>query len=93
MGKPSLTGIEKAQSVGGKAYGKGGLKAFNAARHAFHKAPAKRKAPLGQGGRFAALKNQLAKKSGVTNPGALAAYIGRKKFGKAKFQKLAAKGK
>jgi hypothetical protein len=29
----------------------------------------------------------------VQDPKALAAYIGRKKFGKAKFQKLAAKGK
>lgn len=52
-----------------------------------------KKAPLGQGGRFAALKKQLAAKPGVTDPGALAAAIGRKKLGKAKFQKLAAKGK
>ena len=51
------------------------------------------KAPLGQGGRFAALKNKLAGKKGITDPGALAAAIGRKKYGKKKFQKLAAKGK
>lgn len=44
------------------------------------------KAPLGQGGRFAA----LVKKTGSP---ALAAYIGRKKYGKGKFQKLAANGK
>jgi hypothetical protein len=44
------------------------------------------KAPLGQGGRFAA----LAKKTGSK---ALAAFIGRKKLGKKKFQSLAAKGK
>lgn len=50
-------------------------------------------APLGQGGRFAALKNALAKKPGVTDPGGLAAYIGRKKYGKSKFQSLAANGK
>ncbi len=50
------------------------------------------KAPLGQGGRFAALKQKLAKK-GASNPAALAAAIGRKKYGKSKFQKLAAKGK
>ncbi len=50
------------------------------------------KAPLGQGGRFAALKKKLGAK-GATNPGALAAYIGRKKYGKSKFQKLGAKGK
>lgn len=29
----------------------------------------------------------------VRNPAALAAFIGRKKFGKARFQKLAAKGR
>lgn len=51
------------------------------------------KAKLGQGGRFAALKAKIAKEPGITNPGAVAASIGRKKLGKAKFQKLAAKGK
>ena len=50
-------------------------------------------APLGQGGRFAALKNALANKPGITNPAGLAAKIGREKLGKAKFQKLAAAGK
>lgn len=50
------------------------------------------KAPLGQGGRFAALKQKLAKR-GVKDPAALAAWIGRKKYGKEKFQKLAAKGR
>lgn len=47
---------------------------------------------LGGGGRFKKLATKLAKK-GATNPGALAAYIGRKKYGKKRFQKLAAKGK
>ena len=50
-------------------------------------------APLGEGGRFAALKQTLSKKPGVTNPGALAAYIGRKRYGKSKFQAMAAAGK
>lgn len=50
-------------------------------------------APEGQGGRFAALKAALAKSKGVTDPGALAASIGRKKLGKAKFQALAAAGR
>lgn len=50
-------------------------------------------APLGSGGRFAALKNELAHKKGVTNPGALAAYIGRKKYGAAKMAKLSAAGR
>jgi hypothetical protein len=43
---------------------------------------------FGGGGRFAKLKGQLATKKGVTDPGGLAAYIGRKKYGKKKFQKL-----
>jgi len=47
---------------------------------------------LGTGKRFAALTKSLAAK-GTEDPGALAAYIGRKKFGKKKFQKLAAKGR
>lgn len=51
------------------------------------------KAPLGQGGRFAALKNKLAGKPGIFNPAGLAAAIGRKKYGAKKFNKLGAKGK
>jgi hypothetical protein len=51
------------------------------------------KAKLGSGARFKALKSKLAGQPGVRDPGALAAAIGRKKYGKAKFQKLAAKGK
>lgn len=47
-------------------------------------------APLGEGGRFAALKAALAKKGGIKNPGALAASIGRKKYGNAKFNALSA---
>ncbi len=47
---------------------------------------------LGGGGRFAALKSKLGKQ-GASNPGALAAYIGRKKYGAAKMSKMAAKGK
>lgn len=49
---------------------------------------AQRMAKLGTGGRFAALKASLAAK-GVRDPGALAAKIGRRKYGKAKFQALA----
>jgi hypothetical protein len=50
-----------------------------------------KKPKLGTGKRFAALTKSLAAK-GAEDPGALAAYIGREKFGKKKFQKLAAKG-
>jgi len=42
---------------------------------------------------FTSLVEKLKKKGGVKNPKAVAASIGRKKFGKAKFQKAAAAGK
>lgn len=51
-----------------------------------------RKAKLGSGKRFASLKRKLSRK-GVRNPAALAAYIGRKRHSKAKFQAMAAKGR
>ncbi len=65
--------------------------------NAFHKAAGttpmpNANAPLGQGGRFAALKKKLASK-GAKNPAALAASIGRKKYGAKKFAQLAANGK
>jgi hypothetical protein len=44
------------------------------------------KPKLGSGKRFAALEKKV-------HSGALAAYIGRKKYGAKKFNKLAAKGK
>ena len=47
---------------------------------------------LGGGGRFEKLVGQLEKK-GVKDPAALAAAIGRKRLGKARFQSLAAKGR
>lgn len=47
---------------------------------------------LGGGGRFAKLKGSLAKK-GAKNPGALAAFIGRKKYGAKKMASMAKKGK
>jgi len=42
---------------------------------------------------FEKLKRSLAHKKGVKNPAAVAAAIGRKKYGKAKFQHMAAAGK
>ena len=41
---------------------------------------------------FDKLKAALGKKKGITNPGGLAAKIGRKKYGKSKFQHAAASG-
>lgn len=49
--------------------------------------------PLGSGDRFAALKNKLAKRGKVSNPAAVAAAIGRKKYGNARMQSMAAKGR
>ena len=51
------------------------------------------KPPLGSGARFSALTQQLASRPGVTDPKALAAYIGRKKYGAKKMSKLSAGGK
>lgn len=51
------------------------------------------KAKAGSGGRFKALEHKLSGKKGVKDPGALAAAIGRAKFGKGKFQNMAAKGR
>ena len=48
---------------------------------------------LGSGARFKKLSSKLAKRPGVTNPGALAAYIGRQKYGAKRFSSLSAKGR
>lgn len=57
------------------------------------KAAAGKKPPLGTGARFAALKNKLGAQPGVTDPAALAANIGAKKFGQKKMTSMAVKGK
>lgn len=52
------------------------------------------KAKLGSGERFASLVKKLKMREGaVRDPAALAAWIGRKKYGKEKFQKMAAAGR
>ncbi len=50
------------------------------------------KARLGSGARFASLKRAIGRK-GVRNPGALAAAIGRKKYGAKRFAMLSARGR
>ena len=45
----------------------------------------------GGGGRFARLSDKL-ERQGIKNPDALAAALGRKKYGKEEFQEMAAKG-
>ena len=47
----------------------------------------------GEGSRFEALEKSIAAHGGAKNPGAVAAAIGRKKYGKARFQKMASKGR
>ena len=51
-----------------------------------------KKPKLGTGKRFSNLKKSLSKK-GAKNPGALAAWVGRKKYGAKKFSSLSKKGK
>jgi hypothetical protein len=51
-----------------------------------------RKAKLGSGRRHAALSGKLAAR-GARNPKALAAWIGRKKYGRARMAKMAAAGR
>lgn len=50
------------------------------------------KAKLGSGARFKALTKKLSAK-GAKNPGALAAYIGKKNLGPKKFASLSVGGK
>ena len=52
----------------------------------------KKKPKLGSGKRFKQLTSKL-KKKGAKNPKALAAFIGRKKYGKKKMAAMAAKGR
>jgi len=52
----------------------------------------KKSMKLGGGGRFAKLEKSLAKRN-VDNPAALAASIGRKKYGAKKMTKMAAAGR
>jgi hypothetical protein len=50
------------------------------------------RAKLGSGKRFASLKRSLARK-GARNPGALAAWIGRRKHGAKKMARMSARGR
>lgn len=47
----------------------------------------------GGGGRFAKLQKSIAARGGVSNPAAVAASIGRKKYGAEKMAAMAAKGR
>ncbi len=52
-----------------------------------------RKAKLGSGKRFAALTKSIGRGGGVRNPSAVAAAIGRKKYGAKRMAKLSAAGR
>jgi len=48
---------------------------------------------LGTGERFARLKAKIAKRGDVRDPGAVAAMVGRKKYGAQRFQALSVAGR
>jgi hypothetical protein len=52
-----------------------------------------KKAKLGSGARFKSLEKSIASRGGVSNPAAVAASIGRAKYGAKRFAKLSAKGR
>lgn len=51
------------------------------------------KSKIGSGARFKALESKIAKRGDVDNPAAVAASIGRKKFGAKKMASMAAAGR
>lgn len=53
----------------------------------------RRSMKIGGGARFSSLKEKLAGEKGIRHPGALAAAIGRKKYGKVRFAKMGARGR
>lgn len=88
---PERSGIVPQEPVIG-SFRKGGLVRKTGA-YRLHKGEVVMPAKLGSGGRFAALKAKLGQKKGIHNPGALAAAIGRKKYGNAKMAAMSAHGR
>ena len=76
-----MTGMAKEAAEKGKELKPGSLKGGKSE-------PAKKGTKPGSGARFKAVKKKLSGQKGVKDPGALAASIGRAKFGKKKFQKM-----
>jgi hypothetical protein len=52
-----------------------------------------KKPPLGSGERFRALVSSIKARGGVRDPAAVAASIGRRKYGTERFQELAARSR
>lgn len=48
---------------------------------------------IGGGGRFEKLEGELSHKKGISDPAAVAASIGKKKYGAGKMASMAAKGR
>lgn len=59
----------------------------------FTMVPKGKKPPIGEGGRFKALKGAIAARGKAREPGAVAATIGRRKFGPKRFARMAAAGR
>lgn len=57
-----------------------------------HLERARKRAKPGAGTRFAAVEEQV-RRSGARDPAAVAAAIGRRKYGKSRFQRMAAAGR
>jgi len=74
-----------------KKRGKGKIAKSTALAEA-HKKVMKKTKP-GTGARFKSLVQKLKQRGGVTNPEAVAAAIGRRKYGSKKFQQMAAKAR
>jgi hypothetical protein len=53
----------------------------------------RKRAKVGSGKRFEALTEQLSHKKGIRNPKAVAAAIGRRKYGAKRMASMAAKGR
>lgn len=84
---------EKAASNFAKKSGKKMVKRkYNAATNTHDRVAPNPKAPLGQGGRFAAVEANAAK-NGAKCPSCVAAAVGMKKYGKAKMEKMAHAGR
>ncbi len=106
LSQARITAVERGRGYGNRLSSRhvsGGGSAFpsfpcrRASLAVYYQPPAKgnpmaRKAKLGSGKRFAAVSRSAAR-SGARDPDAVAAAIGRKKYGASHMAKMAAKGK
>lgn len=67
-------------------------KKYNSATQTHDRVKPNAKAPLGQGGRFAAVEAKAAA-NGAKNPAAVAAAVGRKKYGAKRMAQMASAGR